>query len=245
MLLLPLLNFVTLRRKIFNGKHYLCVMKKILISILFALCAFSFSANAQIYEAVNTLQSVLRPALSGSGRYKGYVEAGYSHTLAKYNGDFLEISTSQGYQYNSWFYMGAGLGVDVLFSHPGEGWGDMQNFPPGGRPVTKTAPMLPLFADFRFLIGGNSSISFFLDLKVGCSFLLTNRNIAINEGYLTNREYFFLDPSIGLRLPCNKKNNKQAIDIGVKYKLLTSNYWYNYNNNITLQSLGAFVAYEW
>ena len=33
----------------------------------------------------------------------------------------VEISTSQGYQYNSWFYMGAGLGIDVVRSaqlHP-------------------------------------------------------------------------------------------------------------------------------
>ncbi|MCH5241568.1 MAG: hypothetical protein J1F67_03975 [Muribaculaceae bacterium] len=221
-------------------------MKKIIATILLTITGISFSASAQIYETINTLQSVISPALSGSGRYKGYVEAGYSHTLSHYNGDFIELSTSQGYQYNSWFYMGAGLGVDLLFSHPGEHWGeDIQNPVPGTRPITKTAPMLPLFADFRFLIGDTSNVSFFLDLKVGCSFLLTNRNIAIGDGYLTNREYFFLDPSIGVRVPCNKKNNKQAIDVGVKYKLLTSNYWYNVNNNITLQSLGAFIAFEW
>lgn len=220
-------------------------MKKSIVPILLFITLFAVPSHAQIYEAINTLQSVLSPALSGSGRYKGYVEAGYSHTLSHYNGDFLEISTSQGYQYNSWFFMGAGLGVDVLFSHPNAKSGEMMTPPPGSRPVTKTAPMLPLFADFRFLIGDTSNISFFLDLKVGCSFLMTNRNIAIGDGLLTNREYFFLDPSIGLRLPCNKKNPKQAVDVGVKYKLLTSNYWYNYNNNITLQSIGAYVAFEW
>lgn len=219
-------------------------MKKIIVSILIALAGFANQADAQILEAVNTLRSVISPAISGSGRYKGYVEAGYSHTLAGYNGDFIEVSTSQGYQYNNWFYMGAGLGVDLLFSHPGPNWG--QGTPPAGNPKsTKTAPMLPLFADFRFLIGGNANISFFLDLKIGASFLLTNKVIAIGDGYLTNREYFFLDPSIGLRIPCNKRNYKQAIDVGVKYKLLTSNYWHNWNNNITLQSIGAFVAFEW
>lgn len=221
-------------------------MKKILTTLLLAVSAFTFSSHAQIYETINTLQSVISPALSGSGRYKGFVEAGYSHTLAKYNGDFLEISTSQGYQYNNWFYMGAGLGIDMLFSHPGSGWNEgMLTPPPGNRQYAKTAPMLPLFADFRFLIGNSANISFFLDLKVGASFLLTNRMIAIGDGYLTNKEYFFLDPSIGLRIPCNKKNPKQAVDIGVKYKLLTSNYWYNYNNNITLQSIGAYIGFEW
>lgn len=221
-------------------------MKKFKATIFLALFFTVFTAQSQVYEAINTLQSVISPALSGSGRYKGYVEAGYAHTLAKYNGDFVEISTSQGYQYNSWFYMGAGLGIDVLFSHPGEHWAEnMETYPPGDRGYSKTAPMLPLFADFRFLIGDTSNISFFLDLKVGCSFLLTNKNIAIGDGFLTNNEYFFLNPSIGLRLPCNKKNPKQAVDVGVKYKLLTSNYWYNYNNNITLQAIGAFIAFEW
>ena len=218
-------------------------MKKFIAVILLFVAALSGSAYAQFYQAANTLQSVLSPALSGSGRYKGFVEAGYSHTLSGYNGDFLEVTTSQGYQYNNWFFMGAGLGVDVLFAHKNENWG-MDTYPSGNRGVTQTAAMLPLFTDFRFLIGG-TSVSFFLDLKIGCSFLLSNKMIPIGQGYLTNKEYFFLTPSIGLRLPTNKKNPKQAFDIGVKYKLLTSNYWYNYNNNITLQSIGAFVGFEW
>ncbi|MCH5231742.1 MAG: hypothetical protein J1F43_08110 [Muribaculaceae bacterium] len=221
-------------------------MKKIIATLLIIIALAPLGVNAQVYEAINTLRSVISPALSGSGRYKGYVDAGYSHTLGKYNGDFIEISTSQGYQYNNWFYMGAGLGFDLLLSHKGSHWGE--GTPPANNPaITTTAPMLPLFADFRFLIanGNSSNISFFLNLRVGCSFLLTNRAIAIGDGWLTNREYFFLDPSIGFRVPCNKKNPRQAVDVGVRYKLLTSNYWYNYNNNITLQSLGAFVAFEW
>lgn len=222
-------------------------MKKLLVTILMVITSLGVTTQAQIYSAINTLQSVISPALSGSGRYKGYVEAGYSHTLSHYNGDFIEISTSQGYQYNNWFYMGAGIGFDLLLSHKGEHWGEGTTPPPNNPKISTTAPMLPLFADFRFLIanGNSANISFFLDLKIGCSFLLTNRAIAIGDGYLTNREYFFLDPSIGLRIPCNKKKPKQAIDVGVKYKLLTSNYWYNNDNNITLQSIGAFVAFEW
>lgn len=219
-------------------------MKKILTTLLLFTASLSATCNGQIYETVNTLRSVISPALSGSGRYKGYVDLGYSHTLARYNGDFLEVSTSQGYQYNNWFYMGAGLGFDLLLSHKGPHWGD--GTPPPSNPgITTTAPMLPLFADFRFLIGDSRNVSFFLDLRLGCSFLLSNKYIAIGDGYLTNREYFFLNPAIGVRVPCNKSNPKQAFDVGVRYKLLTSNYWYSNNNNITLQALGAFVAFEW
>lgn len=227
---------------------YLMKIRKNIIFILgFFAMIFSINADAQYYEVANTLQSMIRPALTGGGRYKGFVEAGYSHTLSKYNGDFIEVSTSQGYQYNSWFFMGVGLGVDVLFAHKNDHWGEGMTTPPGGpNPETiTTAPMMPLFTDFRFNIGNTSKISFFLDLKVGCSFLLSNRYIPIGDGYLTNREYFFLDPSLGIRVPVSKKHPKQAFDVGIRYKLLTSNYWYKSNNNITLQSLGAFLAFEW
>lgn len=222
----------------------MAIRKHFTIIILALLLFTSLPAESQIYEAVNTLQSMITPALSGSGRYKGFVEAGYSHTIGKYNGDFIEISTSQGYQYNNWFYMGAGMGFDLLLSHKGHDWGS-QTPPAVVKEITTTAPMLPIFADFRFLISGNTAMSFFLDLKVGCSFLLSNKYVAIGQGYLTNREYFFLDPSIGFKIPVNKNKPKQALDIGVKYKLLASNYWYANNNNITLQSIGAFVGFEW
>ena len=217
-------------------KHFLLVLTLIISPLLM---------HAQFYQAANTLPSLISPALSGSGAYKGFVEAGYSHTLSHYNGDFIEISTTQGYQYNSWFFMGLGLGFDILFAHKNNQWGVGMTEPPTSKPYTETAPMLPIFSDFRFFIGDTRALSFFLDLKVGCSFLLSNKYVAIGDGYLTNREYFFLDPSIGVRIPTNKQKPKQAFDFGVRYKLITSNYWYQSNNNITLQSIGAFVAYEW
>lgn len=220
-------------------------LKRLTITLWAMAAMFTVSKmDAQYYEAANTLRNLIMPAVSGSGSYKGFVEAGYSHTLSHYNGDFIELSTSQGYQYSNWFFMGAGMGADVLFAHKGANW--TPGTIPGNRDYTTTVVMLPLFTDFRFLIGATSNVAFFLDLKVGCSFLLSNKNIAIGDGYLTNREYFFLDPAVGLRIPVSKSHPKQAFDIGVRYKLLTSNYWYNnYNNNITLQSLGAFVGFEW
>lgn len=218
-------------------------MKRITVSLIVVFT--TILASAQYFEAATTIPSLLSPGLSGSGAYKGFVEAGYSHTLSHYNGDFIEISTSQGYQYNSWFFMGLGIGFDMLLSHTGQNWGQGMTKPPEEKNWTTTAPMLPIFSDFRFFIGDNSKVAFFLDLKVGCSFLLSNKYVAIGDGFLTNREYFFLDPSIGVKIPVNKMKPKQAFDVGVRYKLITSNYWYKSNNNITLQSLGAFVAFEW
>lgn len=217
-----------------------------IIAIILSMLS-SLSASAQYYEIANRIPSLIQPALSGSGQYKGFIEAGYSKTLGNYDADFLELSTSQGFQYNSWFYMGVGLGVDVLFSHKNDDWGSDWENPSYGsdRGLTTTAAMIPLFTDFRFNIGGNSGASFFIDMKVGCSFLLGNKYISIGDGYLTNQEYFYLRPSIGMRIPTNSRNPKQAVDIGINYRLLTSNYWNSWSRNITLNSIGVSLAFEW
>jgi len=217
-----------------------------IIAIILSMLS-SLSASAQYYEIANRIPSLIQPALSGSGEYKGFIEAGYSKTLCNYDADFLELSTSQGFQYNSWFYMGVGLGVDVLFSHKNDDWGSDWENPSYGsdRGSTTTAAMIPLFTDFRFNIGGNSGASFFIDLNVGCSFLLGNKYISIGDGYLTNQEYFYLRPSIGMRIPTNSRNPKQAVDIGINYRLLTSNYWNSWSRNITLNSIGVSLAFEW
>ena len=143
--------------------------------------------------------------------------------------------------------MGVGIGADVLFAHKNDNWGDGWEDPSYGKDhgSMTTAVMLPLFTDFRFNIGGNKGASFFIDLKLGCSFLLSNKYISIGDGYLTNQEYFYLRPSLGIRIPTNSKNPKQAFDLGVSYKLLTSNYWNSRSRDITLNSLGVTVAYEW
>lgn len=78
-------------------------------------------AKAQLWQATNQLQSLISPALSGSGRYKGSVELMGVAGIGSSKLNHVEISTSQGYQYTSWFYMGAGLGVDIVRSSVDEG----------------------------------------------------------------------------------------------------------------------------
>lgn len=217
--------------------------------ILVTLVSFSVpKAAAQFYEIANQLPQLIKPALSGGANYKGFLEGGYSKTFGKYNADFIEVSTSQGYRYNSWFYMGVGLGVDVIFAHQddqwGTGWNPDSNFNTS-HSSTKTAVMLPLFTDFRFNLGSSTYTSFYIDLKTGCSFLLSDKYIEIGNGYLTNRQYFYLRPSIGIRIPTNKNNPRQAFDLGINYKLLTSNYWNSWSRSVTLNSLGVSVGFEW
>lgn len=235
-------------------------MKNILRSAIIAAAALlPAGVSAQYYEIANQLPGMIQPILSGSLNYKGFIEASYTQGLGHYKANFLTVSTSQGFRYSNWFYMGVGAGVDFLFSNVNDNWGsdwnssyyDNNGFDTG-HSSRVNAVMVPLFTDFRFNIGGNpmngpagSLASFFIDLKVGCSFLCSDDYIRINNGYLTNQQYFYFQPSMGVRIPLSKKNPSQAFDLGVTYKLLTSNYWSSWQRNVTLSSLGVTAAFEW
>ncbi|MCM1291265.1 MAG: hypothetical protein NC201_03475 [Prevotella sp.] len=225
-------------------------MKKIFPIIIIALCTLFSPAfsKAQYYEIANQLPQLISPALSGSMNYKGFVDASFLKGVGSNQADILDFSTSQGFTYSTWFYMGVGLGVDIIFAHTDDDWGNgWNNDPYRNHETTTTGVMIPLFSDFRFNIGGSSSSSpsFYIDLRIGASFLIGQDYIRINNGYLTSNEHFYLRPSIGVRIPINKEKPKQAINIGIDYQLLTSNYWNNWNNNVTLNAFGVNAAFEW
>lgn len=226
------------------------------LTILFMALASLFAApraEAQYYQIANQIPQLIRPALSGGLNYKGFVEAGYIGGIGDKRADFLDISTVQGFRYADWFFMGVGAGVDVLFAHQNEDWGNGW----GGNPSyndywnhsnTETAVMIPLFTDFRFNIGNTntSAASFFIDLRLGASFLIGDDYVRIGDGYLTSTECFYLRPSLGVRIPVGGSNVKQAISIGVNYQLLTQNYWYyRGGSDATLSGFGATISYEW
>lgn len=206
-------------------------------------------ANAQFYEIANQLPGLIQPALIGGLNYKGYVEADFIKGVGNHNVDFLNFSTSQGFRYSNWFFMGVGIGVDVLFSNVKpliEGMRPGVDYPSSqGKSSVTTAVMIPLFTDFRFNFGKARSTSFFADVKLGCSFLASNNYVEVDNGYLTSQQYFLFKPTLGVRIPINSRNAKQAVNVGVSYQLLTSNYWRSYNSNVTLNGLGVNVGYEW
>ncbi len=199
------------------------------------------TASAQYTNIVNQAANLLQTAVMGGSRYKGYVEATYTGGFGRLQADYVGISTSQGYQYNDWFFMGAGIGVDLVYSKTDTGFNEW-NY---NRQTRTSGVMIPIFTDFRFNIGGRTNASFFVDVKAGGSFLIGKNYLAIENGYINGSEYFMLRPSVGLRVPVSN-NGKRAMNIGLTYQLLTCNYWwYNNSNSGTLNSLGATVSYEW
>lgn len=225
-------------------------MKNLLRSVIIIAASVlgCSAASAQYYEIANQLPGLIRPALTGGLNYKGYVDANYIKGLGDRNVDFLGVSTSQGFKYADWFFMGVGIGVDVVFSHTDEDYGDWGNVDAPGleeHGTTSTGVMIPLFTDFRFNIGKTTSASFFIDLKVGCSFLVGRDYLSVDNGYLTSQQYFLLRPTLGVRIPVNKEKPSRAFNVGITYQLLTSNYWSRWNQNVTLNGLGANISYEW
>lgn len=208
------------------------------------------------------MQSLISPALSGSGKYKGSVELMGVAGVGSSKLNHVEISTSQGYQYTDWFYMGAGLGVDIVKSSVDEdvympdsdgansgayGWNGWGTSPRYGH--KKTGVMIPIFTDFRFNIPLGSTrgaASMFVDLRLGATWLVGNRYMETDDGWLSNNTNFYFRPAIGARIPVSSRNPRQAINIGVAYLMITSgnNYWY-YNDNQILSSVGATVSFEW
>lgn len=211
-----------------------------LIVIAVTLTATSVAARAQYYEIANQLTQVLSPALSGSMSYKGYVEASGLAGLGTSRANFLGISTSQGFRYSNWFFMGVGVGVDVAMSDAPERQDVEGN-------MSTTKAMIPVFTDFRFNIGDMSKTGFFIDLKLGASWLIGSSYLRMQEAYMTTATQFYLRPTLGVRLPVNKNKPKQAFNIGVTYQLLTSNnnyYWYG-GNSLSLNNVGLTLGYEW
>ncbi|MDE6527680.1 MAG: hypothetical protein K2L78_01365 [Muribaculaceae bacterium] len=225
---------------------------KIIAAILVAASSVGV-ARAQYYQMASQLQRVISPALSRSLNYKGFVDASYLKGVGNRNADYLEVTTTQGFKYADWFFMGVGAGVEVVFSNPKSQFTDWDS-PLDGvdfdgfdrhKGHTRTGWVIPLFTDFRFNIGSPADVGFFVDLRLGCSFLLSDKYLEIGNGYMTNTECFYLRPSLGIRIPVSASNPRQAVNIGISYQLTTSDYWYYHSSSSTLNSVGVNIGFEW
>ena len=224
-------------------------MKKLLSLAVAAVLAAGMAvpARAQYYEIANQLPSLISPALSGSMQYRGFVEASGLAGMGKNRANFLGISTSQGFQYASWFFMGVGMGVDVAMAQQDDrygAWGP-DDWEYGG--TAKTKCMIPVFTDFRFRIGNDNSVAAVIGLKLGAAWLLGDDDLMMKTAYMSNETQFYFRPSRGVRIPVSSQNPKQAVNVAVTYQLLTSNnnYTYWHDNSVTLHNLGLTVGFEW
>lgn len=204
-------------------------------------------AKAQYYEIANQLPGVISPALSGSMNYKGFIELSGIAGFGDNRANIIGVTTSQGFQYSSWFFMGAGLGVEVAMTNSDMLSSDVGQARYREHSNSSTKVMIPVFSDFRFNFGNTGGVSFFADVKLGAIWLIGNSYLRLQEGCMTGDAQFYCKPALGVRIPVSSTNQRQAVNIGVAYELITSDNNYNYwnDNNITLNCLGVSLSFEW
>ncbi|MDE6206662.1 MAG: hypothetical protein K2M55_02530 [Muribaculaceae bacterium] len=207
-----------------------------------AMLLLPSTASAQYYQIANKLTSLISPALSGSFNYKGFVDLSGTAGLGHNRANFVKISTTQGFKYSNWFFMGAGIGVNLAIANQPQWGGDYDYY---RHDYSKTKCMIPVYSDFRFNIGPADNMSFFIDVRLGAAWLIGSSYLAMTDACMTSETQFYMKPAMGVRIPIAPKS-KQAFNVGVSYQLLTSNnnYW-RYSNSVTLNNLGLTVGFEW
>lgn len=124
--------------------------------------------------------------------YRGYVDAGYSIGIGDYDFGRFEINTSHGYQFNPYFFLGAGVGLHFMPSYETKGMVIPLD-------VRESKVDIPVFANLRCNFS-KKKVAPFVDLKGGT--------------YVTNNGGLYANVSAGCRIALNKK---QALSLSVGY----------------------------
>ena len=124
--------------------------------------------------------------------YKGYVDAGYSIGIGDYEFGRVEINTSHGYQFNPYFFLGAGVGLHFMPSYETSG----MDIP---LDVRDSKVAIPVFANIRSHFS-KGKFAPFADLKGGT--------------YITNGGGLYIIASVGIRYALN---DKQGLSLSLGY----------------------------
>lgn len=214
-------------------------LKRIAIALV-AVVASVPAASAQYYQMTNQAVNMISSIFNSGANYKGFFDVAFTRGIGTYEANVLEFTTTQGAQFTNWFYAGLGAGVDVLFTKEAD---DFNPADFNDRSFTSQGCMIPLYSDFRFTIGSPARPSFYADLRLGAAFLVGKDYVQIGEAYISRSECFYLRPAIGVRIPVSRTNTRLAVNLGVSYQLVTTEYWSN--RNIALNSLGLSAGFEW
>ena len=151
-------------------------------------------------------ESVRKQSQSG---FKGMIEVGYGWGVGNERNNIFAIETSFGYQFNHYFYLGGGLGINfhkaVLDSYP---WRqDEAEINKKRNDPDYKFPFVPLYVNVRSQLFDSNRITPFVDAKVGASII--------------NFYGFFFSPSIGVPIPTT---SFLSLNVSIGYSLQQSEY---------------------
>ena len=177
-------------------------MKKI---ILFLMALMPMLANAQYIKK----------------GYHGFVDAGYCAYISQIAPSAIEITTSHGYQFNPYIFLGAGLGFD--YSNYCE-WGDVSGKPYNKREAKVDIPVFfNAHANFT-----KTKFSPFIDAKAGA--YVNNEGGVYLNGAIGCR--YAIRDNMGISLSVGYKMRKVTVDqleikSGNKYNAYNYSYYYS------------------
>lgn len=147
--------------------------------------------------------------------YKGFVDFGYIADLSDYDANKVEISTSHGYQFNNYFYLGGGVAADFY--------------------TDADLIAVPIFVDFRanFI---NKKVTPFADIKTGYSVgdvegAYVSTGIGVRFSLKGKK-------AINLKLEYNYQQHNDHGDYSY------NNNYYSYDYDYDLEGLGFKVGFE-
>lgn len=186
-----------------------------------SIFAYPMAEVVKITKEENTAVNSYRfkkQAKNGLRGYKGFVDTGYLFDVSDYNTNKFEVSTSHGYQFNNYFFVGGGLALDY--------YNDLE------------LAAVPIFANFRanFI---NNKVTPFGDVKVGytagdiegayASFAVGVRVALVKKMALNFRLEYVV----------------QGWDYeGRDFYYGSSNSYYYYDDSMTLNNIGLKVGFE-
>lgn len=204
---------VSLKIKTSDGSLIICKMDEVSKITKEEL----YDSEEQYYRGERHTKDFRRGARVTLKGYKGFVDAGYLFDTNDNSSSKLEVTTSHGYQFNNYFYLGGGTGVSYY----------------GDRDLIG----VPVFLDFRanFI---NKKITPFADVKAG----YTAGDI---EGVYTTAAVgvrFSLKGKKAINLKLEYSYQESGLSDSYSYTIGNSRYYYYEDND--LDALGIKVGFE-
>ena len=140
-------------------------MKK--VSFIVAMTLFALVANAQNVT---------------DNSYRGFVDVGYSIGIGDYEFGRFEVNTSHGYQFNPYFFLGAGMGFHFMSSYETNGMEIALD-------KRDSKVDIPIFANAHCNFS-KKKVAPFVDLKGGA--------------FVTNNGGLYANASVGRRFSLNE-----------------------------------------
>lgn len=131
-----------------------------------------FDSRKQPSYSLNTENTSNKHSLRG---YRGFVDVGYTIGTGDYSAGRIELTTSHGYQFNPYIFLGGGTGLQIF--HEAE------------------CTAMPLFVDFRVNFKKGAIVPF-AGVKTGYTFMLNDD---------TDDLGFYCAPSVGVKFMTNHR----------------------------------------